>query len=641
MQINCRLEPDETAGFYELIIEFPHTNKSKSSGQIDLRPECRFPLQKPATSIQEMLDLLDHYNEREARSKLNASGMIDFGAFLFDSLFKKHPTQELFQESGDLRIISSCEHIHRLPWNLLAIGHEARFLREADWQITLAREYFDETVTLPALPSLLIFSPPELDGSGMTGRDAHIRQIKQALTDEIRTYESKAYLQVVDSRHELERILKQQHFDVLYYYGHGEGNASDSNLRIADDNGASPGTMSLMHLRNLLGRERDTVGGPPALCYINACMSSSGGKMGAGLQLGQVCTAVVANRTEAWVSVARRQGLDFLKQILLDGRSPHEALHNTVTYGDEDSGDLSWATPVLTRHYTDWHCERPPNLHHLDRQAKDWRTRLDRTKQSGLMGEYIEAVVEGSVDTLCCLWSGGLQSGVNLLHERVTHKVPDSIDLLSCQMAWDKAIPDDKRDEIFRSTLLSAFQCMHHIKPASIEAVPRMLRNIALRGGNRRILFHLRLQTVNPARKDWALPENFCHFLSWWQRVVCPEFQRAGIAVIITMGYELERSDILEKRYTKYLKTLNTQQLMIRLLPPLEAITQDHMRDFIQIFKLPIPTRIIDREVGRIEQNAQGDYQQSLSGLINLYEHGAAVTAIPDTDFDDEDEELY
>ena len=637
MQINCYLTPHETAGLYSLKLEFPHVgNNFKAEELTDIGNDCEFHFQQKQTKVSHVLGLLDQFNDKAIRSQLDGRGMLDLGVFLYQATLGKYTGDEIHGDAVDLRIISNCEHIHRLPWNLLALEDEYRFLRDADWQITLAHENNTQAIDLPPLPSVLIFSPPEITGIPMTDRDAHIRELKQAITDEIRSYENQALFRVVGSRQELESILQRQHFDILYYYGHGKGDSGSSSLKLEATTPSNPGTMSLMQLRSILSK---AAGGPPKLCYINACMSSSGGKMGAGLQLGQTCAAVIANRTEAWISVAQRQGLSVLKHILLDGISPHEALHRTVNSSHEDAGDLSWATPILTSHYTNWHCERPPNLHHLNRQAKDWRTRLDRTKQSGLIGEYIEAVVEGSVDTLCCLWYGSKKSGVDLLHERVTHKVPDTTDLISCQMDWDNEIPNECQQEVFRASLLSSFRCLQQIPPSGIEAIPRFLKEIALHAGSRRILFHLRLQTVRISASgfDWAIPVNFKNFLEWWQQIVSPEFQRAGIAVVITMGYELDALEKLRKQYDKHLKSLNDQQLMVRLLPPLEEIFEDDMRDFIQTFKLPVSPKTIDGELALIRQLTDGDYSRSLDSLINLYEHGIVIPIEKQQDDDEDD----
>lgn len=636
MQLNCWLTPTQEKGLYDLALEFPQQSRRIDLGKTDLRLQCQLSLLNESKTLQYVLDLLDKFNEKTIRQNLNEASMYDIGLFLYRATLGKHNGKELDKSDVDLRIISPCEYIHRLPWNMLAHDNDKRFLCNADWQITLAREYNSQRVEMPSLPAVLVFSPAEIDDEDMTGTDAHIRQLQAELTAEIRSYENPTLFKLVHTRQELERILQRQHFDVLYYYGHGEGDGTSSRLRLETSTLDNPGTMSLIHLRETLQR---AVGGSPAVCYINACMSASGGKMGAGLQLGYGCAAVIANRTAAWVSVAQRQGLSFLKYILLDALSPHEALRLTVTSGYEDTGDLSWATPILTRHYTEWQCKRKPNLHHLDRQDKDWRFKLDRLSQSGLIGEYMDAVLNGSVNTLCCVWYGSAAVGVDLLHERVQHKVPGNTDLINCQMNWPMAITDENRDEMFRASLLAGFHCIYHAAPSSIEAIPRFLKEVSLHAGSHRLLFHLRLQTVRPKGANWAVPVNFRHFLTWWQRVVAPELSKARIPAIITLGYELEKLNWLPEQYDKYLKPLNTQQLMVRRLPPLEPISQDHMRDFIQMFKLPVPPQILDAKVAEIERETGGHYQRTLECLINLYEHSVMITpdnvyASADDDFD-------
>jgi hypothetical protein len=652
MQVNCWLTLTDQPGIYSVDMEFPHELRRVAVGKTNLHADCELDLLKEKRTLQQVLDLLDRFDTDDIKKYTDDAGMHDIGRFLYQATVGKYTGHELMQEGIDFRIISTCEHIHRLPWSMLARDEDILFLRQCDWQITLAREHNDQSITLPSLPSILVFSPEEIDDDryGKTGTDEHIKALQNMLQGEIFSYKDSKLFRLVRTPVEVERALKRQHFDVLYYYGHGEGDGLSSCLRLQAETEEKPhsGTMSLMQLRELMSH---AVGGAPKLCYINACNSASGGKMGAGLQLGNVCAAVVANRTEAWVSVAQRQGIEFLKKLILDAIPPHEALHRTISSVHEDARDLSWATPILTRHYTDWQCERQPSLHHLNRQDKDWRVKLDRTMQSGLLNEFMKAVLNGNVDTLCCLWYGTKEDLVDMLHERIQHTVPDTFDLIPCNLSWDNYLisqnnKDHYQPHVFRQSLLAAFHCSHHSAPNSIESIPRFLKEISLHYGSHGIIFHLRLQITRPASQDWAIPIRLRAFLNWWQEEVAPKFKQARIPTVMTMAYELghEHFQKLEKQFEKNLKELskNEKEFMIELLPPLSSVNEDDIYRFIKIYGLPIPQYLAEREVPEIIKQTKGAYQKALDRLINLYEHGERLPPnISNHDTGDDDDDYF
>ncbi|MBU0653874.1 MAG: hypothetical protein KJ914_01955 [Gammaproteobacteria bacterium] len=627
-QVYCWLIPD--GNNYNLSIQvLPNGKRLDLGTAAALQADCDIDLRRSTTTLQTILNWLDSFDTDKLYNHLDEVGMYALGEYLYQQTlgFYPHP-EHLLSEQIALRIISPCPHIHRLPWNMLARDNVP--LQAAGWHITLATAPDTRQVEWPALPSLLVVAPePLLDNQGKriqpTRSGEHIKSLRQRLIAHAGAYSTPEYFQEVTSWEALQRALQERHFDVLYYYGHGMASRL---LFATTDKASSEDPRTFQDLRLAL---RDAKGGAPAVCYINACFGNSGGQMGAGLQLGAVCAAVVANRTAAVIQTAMVQGQEFLERLLLETRTPETALLDALTRcGTTTTGDVRWVTPILHRHYAEWKIARRPERFHLDKHDPHWEYKLDRITQSGELNQRIKfAIKSKNPATVCCLWYGCTNVGIDLFHERIPlelRELRQQVQIAHCRMDWPQ-VETGNMGRVWEECLLAGLRATatpFARAPDTLENIPRFLEQLAGQTGKRTLL-HLRLKTINQQvlAQSRMTPAKLASFLGWWQdRVVSTILKSARIQTLITLGYELP--DVMLPRMQGFFATdldpLNDQynSLSVYLLPQLMLLERRDLSEFIKAFYPDLPQ---DKAKARIEYilgEAKGNYQNTLNLLTDL-----------------------
>lgn len=648
-QVYCWLEPDGDK--YQLSIQLLPNGKRLTLGtEAALHLDCTISLGRSTTTLQAILGWLDSFDTDKLCDHLDEVGMYALGEYLYQQTLGYYPHPDhLYSEEIELRIISPCPHIHRLPWNMLA--RDGLMLQAAGWHITLATAPDTRQVIWPSLPSLLVVAPePLLNSQGKriqpTHSAEHIKTLQQRLVAHAGAYANPEYFQVVTSWEALQRALQERHFDVLYYYGHGMASRL---LFAGTDKAASEDPRTFQDLRVAL---RDAKGGAPAVCYINACFGNSGGQMGAGLQLGTVCAAVVANRTAAVIQTAMIQGQEFLERLLLETRSPETALLDALTRcGNTTTGDVRWVTPILHRHYAEWKIARRPERFHLDKRDPHWEYKLDRITQSGELGKRAEfAIKNRNPATICCIWYGCDNVGVDLFHERIPLELRafrQQVQIAHCRMDWPQ-VESGNMAKVWEECLLAGLRAAatpFARAPDTLENIPRFLEQLAGQTGKRTLL-HLRLKTIN--KQVLALsrmtPGKLRNFLEWWQdRVVATVLKPARIQTLMTVGYELPDAMLpkMPEFFADNIEPLNDQynSLSVYLLPRLMLLERHDLREFIKAFYPDLPQDKAKTRIEYILNEAKGNYQNTLNLLTDLnndalYLQGKTqATPLDDDDF--------
>jgi hypothetical protein len=627
------LESEES--HYRLSVQVLPNGKRITVGIAEgLRADCSVNLRHSTTTLQIILGWLDKFDHSKLQEQLDETGMYALGEYLYQQTIARYPHQQQLPSEGvELRIISSCEHIHRLPWNMLA--RDGLMLQAAGWHITLATAPDTRQVAWPALPRVLVVAPEPLLDRGKhiapTHSLAHLNRLQQRLSSHTPAYANTDYFRTVTSWGELQQALQEQHFDVLYYYGHGLA----SRLLFATPDKAS--TADYRTFQDLRVALRDAHGGAPTVCYVNACFGNSGGQMGAGLQLGAVCAAVVANRTAAVIETAMQQGQEFLERLLLEARPPDIALLDALTRCGNTSGDVRWVTPILHRHYADWKISHKPERYHLDKRDPHWEHKLDRITQSGELGKRAEfAIKNHSPATVCCLWYGCTNVGVDLFHERIPLELRafrQQVQIANCRMDWPLLNLDNMTkawEECLLAGLLATATPFARA-PDTLENIPRFLEQLAGQTGKRTLL-HLRLKTINQQVLTQArmTPGKLRNFLEWWQDyVVAPILKPARIQSLLTVGYELPNPMLpsMPGFFAENLEPLNDQynNLSVYLLPQLMLLERQDLREFIKVFYPDLPPEKAKARIEYILQQANGNYRDTLNLLTDLNNDSAST----------------
>jgi len=158
---------------------------------------------------------------------------------------------------------------------------------------------------------------------------------------------------VAETWEDFVRLIKEFKPQLVYYYGHGEGDGKKTRLIFAQGKNrnrtAIPVTDFALCLRNMAK--------PPLLVYVNCCLGDAGSFLGAGMQLGDFILAVITNRAIVYISAAQSQAIALWKNILLRAVPPHQAvatLYARMTDQNLSSADIPLDNPVFHCHYSQW-----------------------------------------------------------------------------------------------------------------------------------------------------------------------------------------------------------------------------------------------------------------------------------------------
>ena len=340
---------------------------------LNLSQDARISIKGKKITLAEILQALIRHDKTWLEEWFDERGQYETGLYLYRQLFADKPP-EAFQEknaSVDLRIVSQDENISRLPWALLA--HGGVFLSTAGWAVSLANCSPAKDSELPPLPKMLVASPQPKNWPE-TEADEHIRQLRDMLAASDLTQVDDNHLRIVSNGSDFLRQLESFQPDILYYYGHGEGDEHTSRLIFEDQE------LPLTDLRSALN---NLPGNLPLLAYINCCQGDTGGLLGAGKQLVELIPAVLTNRTTAYINTARQQGMAFWEAVLLRGEAPHNAvagMRGRLSDLGLSTSNIRWMTPVLHCQYDAWQANPPLPHSRLDRDPH-WQLKLDRVKQ--------------------------------------------------------------------------------------------------------------------------------------------------------------------------------------------------------------------------------------------------------------------
>lgn len=197
---------------------------------------------------------------------------------------------------------SDDEAINRLPWAVLA--HSGIFLSTAGWSIALGGAPDAPDRELPPSPRILVIAPQPVDVPP-TYAALHLEALETLLSSHDHLLAWGRHLKRVETWEEFTQEAPAFEPQVVYFYGHGEGDLHRARLAFAGrprkELQAVPVADFALHLRHLPT--------PPCLVYVNCCLGDAAGNLGVGQQLRGFVPAVITNRTMAMIDAAQVQAL--------------------------------------------------------------------------------------------------------------------------------------------------------------------------------------------------------------------------------------------------------------------------------------------------------------------------------------------
>jgi hypothetical protein len=263
-----------------------HQGNSAKSVWVDnnllLKPDDCITIKNENVSLKKLVDdLSTHYENTPLKPYIDGRFQLEIGQYLFKETIGKFESknhQLPLDDKLEIRVLCPDEHIAGLPWVLL--WNRGKFLATANYSVTLAlvgRKETD-TVKLPYHPKILIIAPKP-NGQGDTEAQAHIEELHEELRDLFKA-EIEKYIRIVDTWEDFRTQAASFQAEIIYYYGHGEGDIHNAFLVFADKNQQTCQKPILDFAQVLDNLEKK-----PLLAYINCCQGDAGGLLGVGQQL--------------------------------------------------------------------------------------------------------------------------------------------------------------------------------------------------------------------------------------------------------------------------------------------------------------------------------------------------------------------
>jgi hypothetical protein len=606
------LEIENTSGHYQG--RYHHGDPGQASEWFDLSlgPEQSLSIKGQPRRFDELLQALRDCNEIVLANLLDERGQLEWGYYLYQQSLGRWQTGRLpLETTAQLHIVSEDEHILRLPWVLLA--RDGVFLTTTGWSVVLGRAGEAADCELPPSPQLLVIMPQPV-GVAETQAEAHLEELQEMLSRADHHFYRNQHLHLASTWEECQQQIKARHHDLLYYYGHGVGDAQRSRLVFAAGPQHYRQDKPIADLAILL---RQAPGGPPLLAYLNCCQGDAGGILGAGRQLLNLIPAVVSNRTDAYVAAARQQALAFWRAILLEGLPPHAAVAGLYQQlGDMDLSlqDVRWLTPVLHGHYRDWRANPPKPSQRLDRNPH-WRLMLDRIRQFSTVFYQVQVMLrERKPRCHAYLWYGQAGQGVDLFHQRLTvelRQVLREVELYEVPSRW----PDDLHNphRSFQDMMQEAFRVN------SLDDIPARIRTRTRGETGRSVLVYVRHEPVRVG--DLIKPPVLRTYLEWWDSAMIPLLQESRAFGLLGISFIVNHPVKFRGLAEQQKKAMQLQhEITFNILDEMERLAREDLELFLNTHNIALPPKRRERILDEILEKTEGHYEMTLEELKSIEE---------------------
>ncbi|MFO1429397.1 MAG: hypothetical protein U1F76_04540 [Candidatus Competibacteraceae bacterium] len=582
--------------------------------QIELGPGAQITIKGKSYILNELIQAIITFKYTDLETVFDERGQLELGQYLYKQTLGRRwqNASDLPRESDiQLHILSENEHILRLPWVLLACG--GNFLSVSGWSVILGNSHPTTDCELPPSPHLLVVMPQPANIRDTEAR-IHLEELEEMLSQADHHFYQGKHLHVVRTWEEFQAQVVKQHFDLLYYYGHGIGDKDRSRLVFAADKTQVRKDVPIVDLATCL---RQAPGGPPLLAYINCCRGDAGGLLGAGRQLLNLIPVVLTNRTVATIDAARRQAMDFWKAILLEGIPPHAAvagMYSRLGNMGLSLKDVRWMTPVLHSRYRNWKANPPRPRNRLD-QSPHWRLKLNRVRQfSQVAYQTGQMLRERKPRSLVYVWYGQKGQGMDLFHQRLAVELWDvlhGVYLYEIRPRW----PDDLHNphRSFEDMLLEAFDV------DLLDHIPGRIRTQTQGESGRRILVYIRHQPLLP--DEPIKPPVLRKYLEWWDYNGIPLLhQEIDAFGLLGISFEVRNPPKFLEVLEKNMDGLELRHTVLHVLDEMEQLAKKDLREFLDTHRIELPRSRRERILDEILKETGGHYEMTLEALKSLVE---------------------
>jgi hypothetical protein len=597
---------------------FHEKKKAYQLNNLELLPTSHLVIDGRPVTLQDVVGTFLQFKLTATDLITSERGQFEVGCYLFSQIFAVLSDTErriVIEERVDARIVTEDEHLMHLPWSLLAAGEV--FLCARGWSVSLSAA-LDQCAdcTLSPSPKILIIAP-EAPNWDPTLPEPHIKELEGLLSRVNPVHKLGKNLRWVSTWEEMLSELDTFQPDVLYYYGHGAGDARSSELlftskpRDGSHSDGMPVTEKVISAAEFASVLRGLGKNGPRLAYINCCLGDAGGRLGVGRQLSSCVPAVVTNFTTAYRESAQKQALAFWVSTLIEGASPHEAIAGirAKSVGDLNLSysDPRWLTPALHSSYVKWNCRSsvsspPDDLH--------WRFHLNRIHQFGQVLYQTKRLLQGrSRRSLAYMWYGLEGQGIQHFYERIEKELPAyllDVYLSPVRPKW----PDHYSPfhDSVGQMLADAFNV------GKFEEVRPKINYIYADHGKRPLLLFIEHPPIE-AEMNFK-PERLLHYLAWLDKCLVNNLTKNVYALIGLSFIGREPKD-LRREILDQLTLSDTEfdHIDFHLLEEMKALERRDLIEFLRGLDNRWPTSRREGILSGIISRTGGVYDRVLEEL--------------------------
>lgn len=594
---------------YNCIIHKGERERGLRLSKLRIGPQTEIRVRGGYHTLDELIQRLIENKGAHREHLFDVRGQLEIGHHLFSQTIGQvqpgDPMQFPAEAEVELRIVTKDEHIARLPWALLA--NNGIFLTTTGWSVALSRKTTTVACELPPSPRLLVVAP-QPRGEEPTQAEAHLQALRDLLSAHDHRLDWHHHLKLVETWADFTQALPDFAPQIIYYYGHGQGDSQTAHLLFAEGHRRAAKAVPTTDFANRLRHLAE----PPKLVYVNCCHGDAAGYLGIGNQLADFVPAVITNRTTAMVSAAQAQAMALWKDILLHGVPPHRAVAHLYSRLGElglSTADLRWMTPVLHCHYGEWRANppRPP-----DRSVHDphWQFKIDRIKQFGVVSYQTQQMLrEQKPRSHAFVWYGRIGEGVDGFHQRLTVELREhlpNVYLYEVRPEWPNEFTNVHRS--CQDMLCEAFGV------SALADIPARVRAATRGTAGVQALIYVRHQPV-PSPKVFS-SQDLHDYLEWWDSHFVPLLERQQFA-LLGVSFLVNDPSRFQTRFTQ-VEELHLAHTVVRLLDELERLAKRDLRDFLQTHNIRLPLKRQDQVLEKILQKTEGHYEATVEELKNV-----------------------
>jgi hypothetical protein len=467
-----------------------------------------------------------------------------------------------------LRIHSEDSRLSALPWRLAS--WKGQPLLDYGWVFTTTQDLEPEDDRFTTAPAnVLVVAPQTIEEGGGPYQPDHARAVLDVLAKAWPTGREPGYVQVAQTREQLELGLRDLRPHILYFYGRGIIAGGRPSLVLDGRRGPEP--LALADLSRLFAK----VGHTPPVVYLNVeGLPAGGGEPTPDQVLGSSVSLLLWRRRPEWSADSTTAALKWLHRWLADGEDPVVALHQLHRDSSRTSSEA--ATLAISSSYRAWRTA----LYTAGPRHRYPLLRLDRDHQKSLVRKHLEELVRSSSRRVMALIPFATQgNSIPAFWEQLRHDLDLSLSHLA-EIQWTHLELPAGRVHSLRDLEEELKLQLGAGQNEQIEYLLRRHAPKAVAHGRKPVLWLNWRIAESPGRLDEEQLADWLHFSSGFLVTHCPSELR--IVSFLPQEVPADEQDGFSRALQEQRRKNRTPAFRLSELPPLGKVAESDLLNFLE-----------------------------------------------------------